>query len=169
MNLSYEDAILHFEIQLLERQHNMLKNKEEQLNELFSLCKDVSSAQMLYDMLLNFSEMDDDIYNIALLDIAEKIISQGYSDSTIGLLALTIDRKPDSSQSIVQDLKVQLALKDYGGVEIRNTFNSRHELIITKKRLHIILVDEFIGSGKTCRNRFMTIKNEFRNIAGLTK
>lgn len=162
-----EDEILNMILTLQQRQKNMLNGKQNALLEMFSMCSDCQTRQLVYDLILNFAEMDDDIYNLALMDISNHIMQKGYDDNEIGILAMAKDKDPDSSQEVVQNLKLTLGLVNHPNITIRNSFNYRNELIRKAKKKCIIVVDDFIGSGKTCRLRHKTLKSEFKDCKDL--
>ena len=162
-----EDEILNMILTLQQRQKSMLNGKQDKILEMFYMCSDCQTRRLIYDLILNFTEMDDDTYNLALMDISNHIVQKGYNDNEIGILAMANDKNPDSSQEVVQNLKLTLGLVNHSDITIRNSFNSRNDLITGAKKKCIIVVDDFIGSGTTCRSRHKTLRSEFKDCKDL--
>lgn len=74
-----EDEILNMTIELTRRQQQMLTDKQQIVLDLLSTCPDDESRQMVYNLLINFSEMNEDIYNLALIELKKHIINKKYT------------------------------------------------------------------------------------------
>lgn len=155
-----ENEILEMILTLQQKQKAMLQKKLKEVQELFSICPDNQTLRLVYDLILNFTEMDDEAYSLALNDISSYIINGNFKDKEIGILAMSDTKDPDSSQEVVQNLKLTLGIAKHLDIEIRNSFRYRKEFINGKKQ--IIIVDDFIGSGKTCRSRYKALINDFK-------
>ena len=149
-------------LELLQKQKQMLSEKTEALYDLFAMCEDNDSMNMVYDLIARFSEMNEEIFNLCLLDISKHIISRGFDESSIGIVAMCFEDKPDSSQALVQKLKVALASKGYRKVEIFNSFKRIRKILETKS--HIIIIDDFIGGGSTLKRRLKTLNGENKGV-----
>lgn len=162
-----ENEILNMTIELTRRQQQMLTDKQLIVLDLLSTCPDDESRQMIYNLLINFSEMNEDIYNLALIELKNHIISKNIPPESIGIIATSQDNEPDSSQEVAQSFKLTWALDGNPPVSIKNSFKARNSLIRKENKRHIFLLDDFIGSGKTCRSRYTVLKNEFKDITDL--
>lgn len=162
-----EDEILNMTIELTRRQQQMLTDKQQIVLDLLSTCPDDESRQMVYNLLINFSEMNEDIYNLALIELKKHIINKNIPYESIGIIATSKDDDPDSSQEVAQSFKLTWALDGHPPVNIKNSFKARSTLIKKENKRHIFLLDDFIGSGKTCRSRYTVLKNEFKDITDL--
>jgi hypothetical protein len=67
-----------FVFDLLTRQYDMLKDKTEHLKELYDLCNNEEQRSLVKNLLIDFSEMNDEVFNLCLLDMRDTIISKGF-------------------------------------------------------------------------------------------
>lgn len=58
-----------FVFDLLTRQYDMQKDKTEHLKELYDLCNNEEQRSLVKNLLIDFSEMNDEVFNLCLLDI----------------------------------------------------------------------------------------------------
>lgn len=56
----------------------MLKDKTEHLKELYDLCNNEEQRSLVKNLLIDFSEMNDEVFNLCLLDMRDTIISKGF-------------------------------------------------------------------------------------------
>ncbi|WP_279048723.1 hypothetical protein [Butyricimonas virosa] len=131
-------------------QTSMLKGKDSVLSELYSLCDNYNQLNLIKDLIIRFNCFDEDIYNLALIEIAKFISSLGYDPERTALIALCHDSSADSSQVVLNDLKVYIN-KEAGISTFINRFDKLLKYYNQGKR-HFIAVDEFIGSGQTVAN-----------------
>lgn len=77
------------------------------------------------------------------------------SENRVLLVAICIDRDPDSSQSLVYSLKTKLGRSNYQHkIDVINSVNKVVEQIKRAKYDAVICVDEFLGSGATMKSRY---------------
>ena len=131
-------------------QTSMLKGKDSVLSELYSLCDNYNQLNLIKDLIIRFNCFDEDIYNLTLIEIAKFISSLGYDPEKTALIALCHDSSADSSQVVLNDLKVYIN-KEAGISTFINRFDKLLKYYNQGKR-HFIAVDEFIGSGQTVAN-----------------
>ena len=79
-----ENEILEMILTLQQKQKAMLQKKLKEVQELFSICPDNQTLRLVYDLILNFTEMDDEAYSLALNDISSYIINGNFKDKEIG-------------------------------------------------------------------------------------
>lgn len=82
------------------------------------------------------------------------------------LVSMTGDRSADSGQHVLYALKYYLAALKWTGYTTVNQYNHSHKVFKEnqKKDLYLILVDNFIGSGKTVLSRLSWIKQTFNQF-----
>jgi len=131
----------------------MLNGKDESLLELYRLCDHDFQRNLLKKLLINFDCFDDDIYNLALIEMASYIIDLDYPKEKTAIVALCHDSNADSSQAILQDIKVPLARLSGTTYKTINRFDKIRKAYNEGYR-YFIGIDEFSGSGGTVINRF---------------
>jgi hypoxanthine-guanine phosphoribosyltransferase len=91
---------------------------------------------------------------LVLLDnICDYIINTAkFNAETTQLLAMTYDDGADSGQKVLDLIKMPLFQKEWKGFETVNKIGKSGKYV-KKGRTQIVLIDEFIGSGKTLRGR----------------
>ena len=54
---------------LIKSQKELLLEKDDILSELYDLCDDEEQRNLVKQLLINFSLMDEDVYNLCLLEM----------------------------------------------------------------------------------------------------
>lgn len=147
--------------------HDWLKNKSTQLtNLLYDDCENEDEQNLVTDLLDRFvyvtaEQFVEDINSLVL----EIVTTPNINPENTIVAAMAADSSPDSSQFLVHHIKGKLQDNGWGDVEIVNTFGAAFKY--SKKnnfiRNNIILVDEFVGSGRTALGRVNEVKNQFHN------
>ena len=148
-----------FVFDLLSRQLDMLKDKTDCLEELYDLCDNEEQRFLVKDLLINFSEMNEDVYNLCLLDMRDTIINKGFSLDDCLVVAMAHDHLADSSQEVLQYIKVPLGIMGFPIGNFCNRFEQSWGKRFKDKH-HFFIIDDFVGSGSTVLNR----KNEFEKL-----
>lgn len=148
-----------FVFDLLSRQLDMLKDKTDCLEELYDLCDNEEQRFLVKDLLINFSEMNEDVYNLCLLDMRDAIINKGFSLDDCLVVAMAHDHLADSSQEVLQYIKVPLGIMGFPIGNFCNRFEQSWGKRFKDKH-HFFIIDDFVGSGSTVLNR----KNEFEKL-----
>ena len=142
---------------LIKCQKELLLEKDNILSELYDLCDDEEQRNLVKHLLINFSLMDEDVYNLCLLEMSNYIVNRGYPLDECLLIATAHDHLPDSSQGVLQDIKFFMELKHFPS----DNYCNRFERCFKKKDFpsirHFFILDDFVGSGSTLLNR----KEEF--------
>lgn len=135
-----------------------LCDKELSLVELIELCETIEHKDLIIDLLSEFKYLDQKVVNEFLNYLSDCIINDSgfVEDSTI-VASITIDDEADSSQRVLNDVKVHLYKNGWRDVKTVNRFNDIPKNY-KKGKNQIILIDEFIGSGKTVLGRIKNIK-----------
>ncbi len=150
-------------LSLLTKQKKMLRGHDQALVELYRICDNNFQRILLKDLIVRFNCFDDEVYNMALLDLSSHISSLGYKLDQTALVAVCHDSLADSSQAVLNDLKVYVQ-RDYGSVKFINRFDKISKYYNTGIR-HFIAVDEFCGTGQTLCNRYKNFINYHLNNA----
>lgn len=140
-------------LSLQRRQKTMLNGKDESLLELYRLCDEDTQRNLIRDLLIKFDCFDDEIYNLALIEMSRFIINLNYPQDKVAIVALCHDSSADSSQAILDDIKVPLAKLSGFSYKTINRFDKIKKAYNQGYR-HFIGIDEFTGSGSTIENRF---------------
>lgn len=152
---SKEDRFI-FISNLLKCQLEMLRNREDSLTELYDICENKDQLELVKELITDFSEMNDEVYNLCLLEMANVIIGKGFSLDECFVVAMAHDHTPDSSQNVLQDLKLHLGMKGFPSKNYCNRIDRSWKKDFLHIR-HFFVVDDFVGSGSTVLNR----KKEF--------
>jgi hypothetical protein len=140
-----------------------LMKKKDELNELISICDNDRRKILIYDLLQRFNYLDQGDLSIHLNNIADYIINKScFEIDTTQLLSITNDDAADSGQKILDMIKIPLYKSGWRNPRTVNRFG-RVVYHYEKGRKQIIIIDEFIGSGKTLRDRLNRLKT---NITG---
>lgn len=138
---------------LQRRQKTMLKGKDTALAELYNICDTEAQKSLIKDMIVRFNCFEEEVYNLALLEMANYISLLGYPLAETAIVAFCHNSGADSSQEVLQDLKVPLARVCGQNVMTINRFDRIQRYYNNSNIRHFIAVDEFAGSGQTLINR----------------
>jgi hypothetical protein len=149
-----------FVFDLLKRQLDMLKDKTDCLEELFDLCDNEEQRGLVKNLLIDFSEMNDEVFNLCLLDMRDAIISKGFPFEDCLVVAMAHDHLADSSQDVLHSIEIPLGMKGFPISNFCNRFDHCWGKKFKDKYHHYFIIDDFVGSGSTVLNR----KNEFEKL-----
>lgn len=138
---------------LLESQSTMLKGKDEALLELYNICDTEKQKALIKELLLRFNCFEQEIYNLTLIGIAKYVKSLNYPKEKTAIVAFCNNTEADSSQEVLQDLKIPIAKIFKSELLSINRFDKILSSYTNKGIRHFIAVDEFTGSGKTIISR----------------
>lgn len=144
---------------LIKSQKELLLEKDDILSELYDLCDDEEQRNLVKQLLVNFSLMDEDVYNLCLLEMSNYIVNRGYPLNECLLVATAHDHLPDSSQGVLQDIKFFMELKHFPSDNYCNRFERCFKKRDFPSIRHFFILDDFVGSGSTLLNR----KEEFES------
>lgn len=139
-----------------------MRHKEEEVKLLISTCNTSSQRELLFDLLTNFNYLTHDILSDGLNQISDYIVNDSnFSIETSQIAAITFDDEADSSQRFLDYIKVPLYKRAWYNVKTVNRYGAIMRNF--KKGLtQIILIDEFVGSGKTIINRLKQLENDLQ-------
>ncbi|MFB2121695.1 hypothetical protein [Parapedobacter sp. 2B3] len=139
-------------VQLYIRQ-NWLNSKEAEIDQLLKLCNNEGKENLVFKLLSDFSYLNNDNLSMLLNDIATYIINEtGFVQKETQILAITQDDNADSGQKMLDQIKVPLFKLGWRSPELVNNF-SKVAKRFNKGLNKIVIVDEFVGSGKTLRGK----------------
>ena len=144
---------------IISAQRELLAGRADALSELYRMCDSEDQLNLVTCLLNRFNYVDANRYEKLLGLMADYIFKIGYPENEIGVTAMTIKMDADSSQEILQHIKVQLGLKFGHRVLDSNLFTE--ENLTRNYQLgcrHFIAVDEFTGTGSTVVERYNRFK-----------
>jgi hypothetical protein len=149
----------------LMQQRIWLENVCEELVELWNLCKNKKEKKLIEELLIKFLVLDSDKIEKACKKIAGYISNKWYLiGKSTKIVAMSYGDKPDGSQFIIQCLKNKFA--DKKGWEERDFVNNLLTIgqakYQTKANQSIVLIDDFIGTGKTAIRKTEWLINKFK-------
>ncbi len=140
---------------------NWLAEKEQELKELLFCCKKPEHKNLLFELLEEFSFINDALFKTYLNLIADYIINDsGFEIERTQIVGMAMDSTPDSSQWILQQLKPILTKRGWNNVKLITNFSKGVRYLNKEGKNQIILVDEFIGSGQSVKGRIDYLKKE---------
>lgn len=142
---------------------NWLIHKQDELLELMEFCGKKESKDLIFSLLDRFNYLTNDTLAILLNNICDYIINEvGFDDNNSQLLAMTYDDEADSGQKVLDLIKLPLYQKGWKNFKTVNKLGKSGKYF-KQGRTQIVLIDEFVGSGKTLRGRINYLK---KNIPG---
>lgn len=137
--------------------------KQDKLLELVDFCKKNESKNLVFSLLDRFNYLNNGTLEILLNNISDYIINESdFEEKNSQLLSMTYDDEADSGQKVLDILKMPLFQKGWKNIKTVNKIGKSVKYYKEGKN-QIVLIDEFIGSGKTLRGRIQYLKN---NIPG---
>jgi hypothetical protein len=144
----------------LYKYQDWLKNRENSLFELIDLFNNLKQQEFVLDLLMNFRFMNGETFNEALESIVKFIITQeNYTESTTQIVPLSNDPSPDSSDQIIHGIRSKLTKNSWNNVKLSNRLGEAVKNYKSGKK-NIIIVDEFLGTGKTLIRLYRWLQNE---------
>lgn len=139
--------------------HKWLIPKTENLFHLYSECSRLDEAELVTELLDRFTMIKEDERNEGYCLMADYISSVFIPNETL-IVAMTKSGSPDSGQKVLTELRTFLVER---GIRTDNYLNRFDNLSFKKhgKFKQIIVVDEFLGSGKTLSQRVREINGIF--------
>lgn len=146
--------------------HQWLHNKlKEFINLYCDDCQTDNERRLLIDLVKRFRYVTSEQLGEFISAFALEIVTTPSlnADCTI-LAAMAADSSPDSSQFLVQVMKSKLQTLGWSSLRIVNTFGATYKVAKESDfaRTHIVLVDEFVGSGQTVLGRVKAIHDQFK-------
>ena len=86
---------------LISSQKEMFSGKSKALEELYDLCDNDEKESLVKQLLVDFTEMNDDIYSLCLEDMSRYIVNKGFPLAECMVVAMCHDHLADSSQEVL--------------------------------------------------------------------
>lgn len=139
-----------------------LISKKEELTELVDFCETQESKDLVFSLLERFNYLETETLKIILDDISDYIINEsGFNEDKTQILSLTWGDDADSGQKILDNIKHPIYKKGWRSIKTVNLFVKCIKNY-NKGKKQIIIIDEFIGSGKTLRSRINYLNNNIK-------
>lgn len=133
----------------------LLIGTEAPIIHLIDSCKNKKEIELIFMLLENLVLIDTPRTNSLLNTLVEYFSDISRNPEIVQLSAITIDSSPDSGQWIIQAIKSKIPENLSDNIVLSNDFNKTVQYF-NKGRSVVIVLDEFLGSGKTVRNRVKT-------------
>ncbi|MBY6017893.1 hypothetical protein KUW04_08895 [Halomonas denitrificans] len=150
----------------LTRKQPWLEDKFSTLDSLlYNECQSDAERDLIVDLLHKFTYISASNYSSLTNELAESIVSDpDLTDDTTQIVSMTADYNSDSGQFVLYWLKPileRLGWRDH--ITVTNfqrslrAFNKNNN-----KHVNIVLVDEFVGSGKTVEGRVSRLRQIYK-------
>jgi hypothetical protein len=151
----------------LYRTQPWLRIHESALKELYKLCDDKLEIALITDLLKRFEylTMVKIKHHLTMLIEHMKNVWELPVEHT-QIVATAFDYDPDSSHHILQMMKPILASCNWEPKLVTQLGSS---IKLLPQFPNVVLVDEFMGSGKTIKSRVKSIKNEYERVVSQNK
>lgn len=155
---------------LLTRNQRWLEEKESELLKLEKECINESELNLVYSLLNRFTFLKIKDISKFFNNLRDKILFDWKCDEgSTKIIGFSREDEPDSSHEFIVPLKTILSGDGWnnGKGNVYFTHFARSFKKIRKqnyKECTIILIDEFIGTGTTVKNRLETIEKELPDI-----
>ncbi|MBN5030009.1 hypothetical protein JY419_11300 [Stenotrophomonas maltophilia] len=136
-----------------------------EVGSLFRECEGEEQVELVSDLLDRFTYFSTAREESTIAAMADHIVSLGISSSLLQVVAPSADDDADSGQFVLYALKAELAKRRFGQVQLVNVYGRAQRYV--QERPNIVLVDEFVGTGKTLLGRLTTMIREFRANKGV--
>jgi len=137
--------------------------KQDNLLELVDFCEKKQNKDLVFSLLDRFNYLNNGTLQILLNNISHFIINESnFNENNSQLLSMTYDDEADSGQKVLDNLKMPLFQNGWKNVKTVNKLGKSIKYFKEAKN-QIILIDEFVGSGKTLKGRIDYLK---KNIPG---
>lgn len=135
--------------------------KSDSFYELLGFCDSKAHKDLIFSLLHEFKYLSLDEYGQLLNKIAGFIVeNSGFSCEETQVVSLTADWEADSGQKLLYEITPLLSSKGWSSITSVNLF-TKVEKYYNKGKKKIVLIDEFIGSGKTLRTRLKNLRSNF--------
>tara|TARA_R110002050_G_scaffold34959_1_gene88138 strand:+ start:3825 stop:4676 length:852 start_codon:yes stop_codon:yes gene_type:complete len=158
---------------LLKTQPWLDEQEEELISLLFEDCKTDEQRQLVLELLNKFTHISHEKFSELINELVEAIVTEpGITSSNTQIVSMTADYNSDSGQFVLYALKG--ALERLGWRDHLSITNFQRSYREYKKNgevhKNIILIDEFVGSGKTAVNRAETLSKLYKDqgVDGVT-
>lgn len=129
------------------------------LDELVRMCDTEEKYSLIDELLSRFYYMNDDDYQKQIALIADHIIRMRYDPQRTVIMAMAHSHETDGSQDVLNALQVALTMKGYNGFATDSRMDRPERNHYNRGRRNFVVVDDFLGTGVTAYNRYMSLSN----------
>lgn len=153
----------------LSKEFPWLLSRSEQFIELYaSFCKNNAEKNLIVELIKRFYFLEDVEFSNSIKYLVEDIVTTpNLVDSETMIVSMTADESSDSGQFVLYFMKPFFEMHGWRKHITVNAFGKTYKTYnkYKDKRLikNIVIIDEFIGSGKTAFDRYKSIKINFDN------
>ena len=144
-----------------------LANKGDELEHiLWEECDSEEKRSLVIELLDRFFHVSSEKYRELLDNLVDSIVEDPrMSDEETQIAAMAADSGSDSSQYLLYDLKPMFEKRGWRKYKSVNTFGKCFQTFNRNNKLkNIVLIDEFVGSGKTVISRVDQINRQFSGV-----
>ncbi len=116
--------------------------------------------RLVHELLDRYTYLSNDDYDNAISSIAEYISTEFEVTSTL-LCASTADHEKDSAQRVLYDVVTALGFLGISKIKSVNRYDSAHRH--ADETTDLILLDEFLGTGRSMKGRVNTLHRNFKS------
>lgn len=141
----------------------------EKYKELESLlwveCDNEDKRDLILELLYRFHYISASKFRTHMQSLSTKIVNdKRLSDSSTQLVAMAADSNSDSSQYLLYSLKPLMEKHGWRKYKQVNAYGSSYRTYKKNNKLkNIVLIDEFVGSGKTVLGRVKAVREVYEH------
>ncbi len=153
----------------LSKEFPWLLSRSEQFIELYTnFCTNNAEKNLIVELIRRFYYLEDSEFSNSIKYLVEDIVTTpGLVDSETMIVSMTADEGSDSGQFVLYFMKPFFEMYGWRKHITVNTFGKTYRTYKAYKDKrpikNIVIIDEFIGSGKTAFDRYKSIKINFDN------
>ena len=154
-----------FKLSALLKKQIWLEEVFEALIELWNLCDYKDEQKLIYQLLLKFLCLDLKKVNNYCKKISKHVCDEwSISSESTKIVALCDEERPDGSQFFIQILKNKFADRNnWTEKNFKNNLTSIGKASYQlKNSQNLILIDDFIGTGKTVQRKIKWLKSKIK-------
>ncbi len=142
--------------------HKWLAGRSFEVMELFDFCLNGEEQELLIQLLNLFEFITPETYQECLNSICAQVATEWkLQESNTMLVSLSADEQADSGQFILYDLRSTLTrVHGWNRTKTVNAFGKAQQFVGTWP--NVVLVDEFLGTGRTLIGRIEELRRHFR-------
>lgn len=140
-----------------------LNSFDNEVVELLEISSSLEQQTLLIKLLKLIHFLKHENYQEALTNISQKVHQDyGLRESSTMLVSFAADDQADSSQVVLYDLRSELTRYGWRNTRTVNRFGKAQKYLRDYK--NVVLLDEFIGTGRTLCGRIAELKKHFAQI-----
>ncbi len=139
-----------------------LEERYDELEEVLGLCSDESQKSLLYTLLYRFKYLEEKGFDLILRAIIAQVFEiWSLPRGQTQFVAMTMDEDADGAQTVLDSLKGLFAESGIGSKEVKLVNRVPHAAKNLGQYPYVVLIDDFVGSGKTLKNRVQYLRKVF--------